>query len=57
MSRQIKVWEERAYRDYDSDRELGTRNIKITITPKQIVFVDQESWADKALAQPTTYSQ
>ena len=27
----VKVWEERAYRDYDSERELGTRNIKIAL--------------------------
>jgi len=27
----VKVWEARAYRDYDSDRELGTRNIKIAL--------------------------
>ena len=27
----VKVWEERAFRDYDSERELGTRNIKIAL--------------------------
>ena len=27
----VKVWEARSYRDYDSDRELGTRNIKIAL--------------------------
>ncbi|OGB22184.1 MAG: hypothetical protein A3I66_17565 [Burkholderiales bacterium RIFCSPLOWO2_02_FULL_57_36] len=27
----VKVWEARAYRDYDSERELGTRNIKIAL--------------------------
>jgi len=27
----VKVWETRSYRDYDSDRELGTRNIKIAL--------------------------
>jgi hypothetical protein len=27
----VKVWEERAYRDYDSERELGTRNIKVAL--------------------------
>ncbi len=27
----VKVWEARAYRDYDTDRELGTRNLKIAL--------------------------
>lgn len=27
----VKVWDQRAYRDYDSERELGTRNIKIAL--------------------------
>ncbi len=27
----VKVWEARAYRDYDSQRELGTRNIKVAL--------------------------
>jgi uncharacterized protein with von Willebrand factor type A (vWA) domain len=27
----VKVWEARAYRDYDGERELGTRNIKIAL--------------------------
>jgi uncharacterized protein with von Willebrand factor type A (vWA) domain len=27
----VKVWETRAYRDYDDERELGTRNIKIAL--------------------------
>jgi uncharacterized protein with von Willebrand factor type A (vWA) domain len=27
----VKVWEARAYKDYDSERELGTRNIKIAL--------------------------
>ncbi len=27
----VKVWETRSYRDYDSDRELGTRNIKVAL--------------------------
>jgi uncharacterized protein with von Willebrand factor type A (vWA) domain len=27
----VKVWEARAFRDYDSERELGTRNIKIAL--------------------------
>jgi len=27
----VKVWEARAYRDYDGDRELGTRNIKVAL--------------------------
>jgi uncharacterized protein with von Willebrand factor type A (vWA) domain len=27
----VKVWEQRAYRDYDSERELGTRNIKVAL--------------------------
>jgi uncharacterized protein with von Willebrand factor type A (vWA) domain len=27
----VKVWEARAYKDYDSDRELGTRNIKVAL--------------------------
>lgn len=27
----VKVWEARSYRDYDSDRELGTRNIKVAL--------------------------
>lgn len=27
----VKVWEARAYRDYDSERELGTRNIKVAL--------------------------
>lgn len=26
-----KVWEARAYRDYDTERELGTRNIKVAL--------------------------
>jgi len=27
----VKVWEARAFRDYDGERELGTRNIKIAL--------------------------
>ncbi len=27
----VKVWENRAYRDYDDQRELGTRNIKVAL--------------------------
>ena len=27
----VKVWEERSYRDYDSERELGTRNLKVAL--------------------------
>ena len=27
----VKVWEARTYRDYDSERELGTRNIKVAL--------------------------
>ncbi len=27
----VKVWEQRNYRDYDSGRELGTRNIKLAL--------------------------
>ncbi len=27
----VKVWETRAYRDYDGERELGTRNIKVAL--------------------------
>ena len=27
----VKVWEERTYKDYDSERELGTRNIKVAL--------------------------
>lgn len=27
----VKVWEARAYRDYDNERELGTRNIKVAL--------------------------
>ena len=27
----VKVWDARTYRDYDSDRELGTRNIKVAL--------------------------
>ncbi|WP_338844973.1 VWA domain-containing protein [Massilia sp. W12] len=27
----VKVWEARAYRDYDDQRELGTRNIKVAL--------------------------
>jgi len=27
----VKVWEARAYRDYDDDRELNTRNIKVAL--------------------------
>jgi uncharacterized protein with von Willebrand factor type A (vWA) domain len=27
----VKVWESRTYRDYDSERELGTRNIKVAL--------------------------
>jgi len=27
----VKVWEARAYRDYDAQRELGTRNIKVAL--------------------------
>ncbi|GED22945.1 vWA domain-containing protein [Halomonas halmophila] len=29
--RAAKVWDERRYRDYDADRELGTRNIKMAL--------------------------
>jgi uncharacterized protein with von Willebrand factor type A (vWA) domain len=27
----IKIWEARTYRDYDDERELGTRNIKVAL--------------------------
>jgi len=27
----VKVWEERTYKDYDNERELGTRNIKVAL--------------------------
>jgi uncharacterized protein with von Willebrand factor type A (vWA) domain len=27
----IKVWDARAYKDYDTDREIGTRNIKVAL--------------------------
>ncbi|MGV7209447.1 vWA domain-containing protein [Oxalobacteraceae bacterium A2-2] len=27
----VKVWEARSYKDYDSERELGTRNIKVAL--------------------------
>jgi len=27
----VKVWDQRSYRDYDVDRELGTRNIKVAL--------------------------
>ncbi|MFT5534112.1 MAG: hypothetical protein ACI8WM_002151 [Burkholderiaceae bacterium] len=27
----VKVWEARSYRDYDAERELGTRNIKVAL--------------------------
>jgi uncharacterized protein with von Willebrand factor type A (vWA) domain len=27
----VKVWDQRSYRDYDADRELGTRNIKVAL--------------------------
>jgi uncharacterized protein with von Willebrand factor type A (vWA) domain len=27
----VKVWEARAYKDYDTERELGTRNIKVAL--------------------------
>jgi hypothetical protein len=27
----VKVWEQRAYKDYDDTRELGTRNIKVAL--------------------------
>nr|AGU09882.1 VWA domain containing CoxE-like protein [uncultured organism] len=27
----VKVWEQRSYRDYDSERELGIRNIKVAL--------------------------
>ena len=29
--RGVKVWEKRAYRDYDDTQELGTRNIKVAL--------------------------
>lgn len=27
----VKIWEEREYKDYDGERELGTRNIKVAL--------------------------
>ena len=27
----VKVWEARSYRDYDAERELGTRNLKVAL--------------------------
>ena len=27
----VKVWDQRAYKDYDDSQELGTRNIKIAL--------------------------
>jgi len=27
----VKVWEQRSYKDYDDERELGTRNIKVAL--------------------------
>src|SRR5688500_9046252 len=29
--RAVKVWDKREFRDYDTDRELGTRNIKMAL--------------------------
>src|SRR6187401_3656965 len=29
--RAVKVWDQREYRDYDTDRELGVRNIKLAL--------------------------
>ncbi|MDN6179426.1 MAG: VWA domain-containing protein [Halomonas subglaciescola] len=29
--RAVKVWDERRFRDYDDDRQLGTRNIKLAL--------------------------
>jgi hypothetical protein len=31
QKRAVKVWEQRAYRDYDDTQELGTRNIKVAL--------------------------
>ncbi|GAB4217929.1 MAG: VWA domain-containing protein [Rhodoferax sp.] len=31
QQRAVKVWEQRAYRDYDDTQELGTRNIKVAL--------------------------
>lgn len=27
----VKVWEQRTYRDYDADKEIGTRNVKVAL--------------------------
>ena len=27
----VKVWDQRAYKDYDDTKELGTRNIKVAL--------------------------
>jgi len=27
----VKVWEQRSYKDYDADKELGTRNLKVAL--------------------------
>ena len=29
--RAVKVWDKREFRDYDTDRELGVRNIKLAL--------------------------
>jgi uncharacterized protein with von Willebrand factor type A (vWA) domain len=31
QGRAVKVWDQRAWRDYDDQRELGTRNIKVAL--------------------------
>ena len=33
----VKVWEQRAYRDYDDTQELGTRNIKVALRDRKSV--------------------
>ncbi|WP_395826164.1 VWA domain-containing protein [Collimonas sp.] len=47
----VKVWDARAYRDYDGERELGTRNIKVAL--RRLRKFAREGVADELALEDT----
>ena len=50
----VKVWDQRAYKDYDDTKELGTRNIKVAL--RRLRRFAREGSADELDLDDTIYS-
>ena len=50
----VKVWEARAYKDYDTERELGTRNIKVAL--RRLRKFAREGAADELALDATIHA-